>query len=94
MAVDAAVGNVRKVLLFAGKVHHAPFVIRPVRCFVGRLLQLSNLHLNGAERAGGGAGTGSGRKRGEVFMCRINSWWTWGGGDGLGIGGVGTGRCG
>ena len=46
--------TVREVLVLAGKLHSASFVIRPGRYFVRRLLQLSNLHLSGAERAGGG----------------------------------------
>ena len=60
--------TVKEVLVLAGKLHHASFVIRPGRYFVRRLLQLSNLHLSGAERArrgGRGAGTGSRLKREE-----------------------------
>ena len=47
--------TVREVLVLAGKLHHASFVIRPGRYFVRRLLRLSNLHLSGTERAGGGS---------------------------------------
>ena len=46
--------TVREVLVLAGKLHRASFVIRPGRYVVRRLLQLFYLHLNGAERAGGG----------------------------------------
>ena len=45
--------TVNEFLVLAGKMHHACFVIRLGRYFVRRLLQLSNLHLNGAKRAGG-----------------------------------------
>ena len=56
--------TVREVLVLAGKLHHASFVIRPGRYFGRRFLQLSNLHLDGAERAGGwGGGGGSKRRR-------------------------------
>ena len=84
--VGRETATVKEVLVLAGKLHHASFVIRPGRYFVRRLLQLSNLHLNGAERAGGGGrgvGTGSRPKRDEFYGCRGNSWQTWGGGDGF-----------
>lgn len=38
---------VRKVLVLAEKLHHAIYVVRPGRCFVRRLLQMSGVHLNG-----------------------------------------------
>ena len=60
--------TVKEVLVLAGKLHHASFVIRSGRYSVRRLLQLINLHLNEAERAGGvgrGAGTGSRVKQEE-----------------------------
>ena len=75
--------TVRGVLVLAGKLHHASFVIRPGRYFVRRLLQLSNLHLSGAERAGGGEAWGKYRKRAEArrvlrlsreFMADMG-WW-------------------
>ena len=58
-------------------------MIRPGRYFVRRLLQLSSLHLSGAERAGGGQAWGKHRKRAEVrrvlrlsreFMADVG-WW-------------------
>ena len=42
--------TVREVLVSAGKLHHAAYVITPGRYFVRRLLQLSKLHLYGQER--------------------------------------------
>ena len=89
--------TVKEVLVLAGKLHHASFVIRPGRYFVRRLLQLSNLHLDGGERAGGGgrgAGTENRQKRDESYGCRVNSWQTWGGGDGFWRRGGGTGERG
>ena len=80
--------------MLSGKLHHASFVIQPGRYFVRRLLRLSDLHLSGAERTSGGgksgAGAESGRKRGGFNVCRVNSWLTWGGGDGFWGGGEGT----
>ena len=43
------------------KLHHAAFVVRPVR----RLLQLNKLHLHGDERAGGRGAWGRRRKKAE-----------------------------
>ena len=45
--------TVKEVLVQAGKLHRASFVIRRGRYFVRQLLQLPNLPLNGVERAGG-----------------------------------------
>ena len=76
---------------------HASFVIRPGRHFVRRLLQLSNLHLSGAERAGGGEAWGKYRKRAQArrvlrlsreFMA-AGGWWRWFLGGGGGTGGRG-----
>jgi len=73
------------VLVLAGKLHHAAFVIRPGRYFVRRLLQLTGLHLNGAERAGGGDTWGRQRKKAhsrkvlrlsKEFMADVG-WWRW-----------------
>ena len=50
--------TVREVLVLAGKLHHAAYVVRPGRYFVRRLLQLNKLHLSGDERAGGGGAWG------------------------------------
>ena len=50
--------TVQEALLLAGKLHHASFLVRPGRYFVRRLLQRSNLQLNGAERDGGRGGVG------------------------------------
>ena len=89
----------REVLLLEGKLHHASFVFLPGRYFIRGLLQLFNLHDNGAARAGGvqgpGAGAGSGRKRGGVYDGGMNSWRTWVGveriwGKGGGYGGERT----
>ena len=77
--------TVKEVLVLAGKLHHAAFVIRPGRYFVRRLLQLAGLHLNGVERAGGGDAWGRERKRAqakrvltldEEFMADVG-WWRW-----------------
>ena len=74
------------------------FVIRPGRYFVRRLLQLSNLHLSGAKRAGGREAWGKYREQAEArrvlrlsrkFMADVG-WWRWF----LGRGGGGTGRRG
>ena len=60
---------VREVLVLAGKLHHAAYVIRPGRYFVRRLLQLSKLHLNGQARKGEGVRReGVGRRR-ELEGC-------------------------
>ena len=81
--------TVKAVSVLAGTFHHASFVIRPGRYFVRRLLLLSYLHLNEAERAGGG-GRAWGRypKQAEArmiiriirlsheFMADVE-WWRW-----------------
>ena len=77
--------TVKEVLVLAGKLHHAAFVIRPGRYFVRRLLQLAGLHLNGVERAGGGDAWGRQRKKAQAskrlalsreFMADVG-WWRW-----------------
>lgn len=77
--------TVGEVLSLAGKLHHAAYVIRPARYFVHRLLQLTNLHLNGSERAGGGEAWGRFRKKKEKnrklkltseFSAEVG-WWRW-----------------
>ena len=50
----------REVLVLAGKMYHVAYVIRPVKYSVRRLLQLSNLHLNGQEKRGGEGGVRNG----------------------------------
>ena len=84
--------TVREVLVLAGKLHHAAFVIRPGRYFVHRLLQLAGLHLNGMERAGGGDAWGRHRRKAHArkvvqltweFMAEVG-WWRWYLGEGAG----------
>ena len=70
---------VREGLVVAEKLHDASFVIRPGRYFIRSLLQVSNLHIDGAERAGGGGGLESSGKRGELYSCRVRSRQTWDG---------------
>ena len=56
--------TVREVLVLAGKLHHVACVIRPERYFVRRLLQLSELHLDGQDKRGeGGPGEEEGRRQ-------------------------------
>ena len=52
--------TVREVLVLAGKLHHAAYVIRRGTYFVHLLLQLSGLHLNGQEKRGRGSAWGRG----------------------------------
>jgi len=75
--------TVREVLVLAGKLHHAAFVIRPGRYFVHRLLQLAGLHLNGMERAGGGDAWGRHRRKAHARKVVQLTWQRWGGGDGI-----------
>eukprot|EP00752_Nemacystus_decipiens_P007888 g7048.t1 len=82
---DRTTATVGEVLSLAGKLHHAAFVIRPARYYVRRLLQLSNLHLSGSEKAGSGEVWGAQRKAAEQkrrlkltpeFMADVG-WWRW-----------------
>ena len=52
--------TVKEVLVLAGKLHHASFVLRPGRYLGRRLRQLSNLQGNVAEQARGGGGRAGG----------------------------------
>lgn len=52
--VGRKIETVKEVLLLAGQLHHASFVIRHKRYFVRRLLQLYNMRLKRAELARGG----------------------------------------
>lgn len=54
---------VREGFVIAGKLHHASFAIRPGRYLFRRLLQLSNLHLNGNKRTGEGGRGGQVQKQ-------------------------------
>lgn len=56
---------VREVLMLAGKLHHASYVVRPGRYFFYRLLLLSVLYL-GEELAVGGGAWGRTRKKAEA----------------------------
>ena len=87
--------TVKEVLALAGKLNHQSFVIRSGRYFVRRLLQLTNLHLSGADRARGGGAWGRYRKQAEArrivrlsreFMADVG-WWRWVLGRGGGYGG-------
>lgn len=55
--------TVREVLVQAGKLRLAAYVVRPGRFFVRRFLQLSGLYLNGEKLAGGGKTVGASNNR-------------------------------
>lgn len=75
--------TVKGVLVLAAKLYQAALVARPGRCFMRRLLQLCELHLNGDEVKIGGNVWGRHRKKGDAkivfrmthdFLADV-AWW-------------------